>query len=95
MLRVLGHELLRGFLSPEKICRPFLTAYHLTSFLKRKKTCSPSGGWGVRVLQRVNYATLKFKKHKCVIKVVKVVLKQFKLAKQSCNMQEQLIPCRF
>ena len=35
------------------------------------------------------------KKKNYVIKAVKVVLEQFKLAKKSCNLQEQLIPCRY
>ena len=48
------------------------------------------------MLQRVNYVTRQsFKKQNYVIKAVKVVLEQFKLAKKSCNIQEQLIPCRY
>ena len=43
--------------------------------------------------QRVNYVTPQvLTKHKYAIKAVKVVLEQFKLAKQSCDMQEQLLP---
>ena len=41
-----------------------------------------AGGWCVWVLQRVNYVTRHFfKKQNYVIKAVKVVLEQFKLAK--------------
>ena len=48
------------------------------------------------MLQHVNYVTREFfKKQNYVIKAVKVVLEQFKLAKKSCNIQEQLIPCRY
>ena len=53
-----------------------------------------SGGLGVCVLQRVKYVTPHLKKtQNYVIKAVKVVLEQFKLAKTSWCIQEQLIPC--
>ena len=37
-----------------------------------------------------SYNVLKY-----VIKAIKVVLGQFILAKQSCNMPEQLVPCKY
>ena len=48
------------------------------------------------MLQRVNYVTPHlFTKQNYVIKAVKVVLEQFKLAKKSCYIQKQLVPCRY
>ena len=60
----------------------FLKTCRLTSFLKN---VSPLA---VGVFERYN--VLKY-----VIKAIKVVLGQFILAKQSCNMPEQLIPCKY
>ena len=88
-----GYELLR-------VCSPrgnfvdhvFLKAQHLTSFLKHVSPLAV-GVFGCYSL--LITLTLKLKKNKYVIKAVKVVLEQFKLAKQSCNMQEQLFPYRY
>ena len=44
------------------------------------------------MLLRVNNVSRHFFKKIYVIKAVKVVLEQFKLAKYSCNIQEQLFP---
>ena len=66
----------------------FHKAYHLTSFLKH---LSPRAAGAL--LQRVNYVTIIYFFY--VIKAVKIVLEQFKLAKLSYNIQEQLIPCRY
>ena len=63
----------------------FLKAYHLSRFLK---TVSPLAAWA---LQHVNYGTQQLKD---ATKAVKEVLGLFKLVKQSCNMQEQLISYR-
>ena len=47
------------------------------------------------MLQRVNYVTCIFFEKKYVIKTVKVVLEHFKLANQSCIIQEKLLSCRY
>ena len=58
------------------------------------ETSKLSDGWGVKLLQRVNYVTLHFLNKINVIKVVKVILESFKLDHYSCYMyiQEHFIP---
>ena len=74
----MSHE---GFCSPLGIIRRLCFSLSVSSN-ELFETCKPSGGWGVWVLQRVDYVTRHFcKKQSYVIKAVMVVLEQFKLAK--------------
>ena len=71
----------------------FYKAYHLTSFLKHVSPLAAGAFGNYSVLITLPVIFLKKQNH--VIKAVKVVLEQFMLAKKSCNLQEQLIPCRY
>ena len=64
--------------------------YHLTSFLKHVSPLA-AGAFGCYSV----LITLPVSLKKYVIKAVKLVLEQCKLAKWSCYIQEQLIPCRY
>ena len=56
------------------------------------ETCLLSDGWGVCLLERVNNVTSQFLITINVNKVVKLILKLFRLAKHSCHIQEHFIP---
>ena len=85
----IGHALLRVSGRGNFVNSVFLKAYYLTSFLKYIRSLS-DGVFGCYSMLN----TLPLIK-KCVIKAVKVLLEQFKLAKYPCNMQEQLISCSY
>ena len=56
------------------------------------ETCLLSDGWDVCLLERVNYVTSQFLNTINVNKVVKLILKLFRLAKHSCHIKEHFIP---
>ena len=87
MPTTIGHELLRVLLPQVELCRLsmfFLKVKHLTTFLQHVGHLAVGAFWCYSVL--ITFTLILFEKQKFKIKDIKMVLKLFKLAKQSCNM---------